>query len=516
MSDSALLLGPAPGVDAERGRFADLQTMLRTELAPIHGDPAAARTVVVLPSLSMDPDVLATVTGVHHYEERMLCLLLLLNMPRTEVVYLSSVPVPDPIVDYYLHLLPGIPERHARRRLTMLSCDDRSRVSLTRKVLDRPRLIERIRRAIGGSGSAHLSCFNVTCLERQLALELGIPIYGCDPDLLSFGSKSGSRRIFREAGVDLPFGFEDLTSLDDVTDALAETKRARPALERAVVKLNEGFSGEGNAVFDLRGAPTGSTLRGWVRERLTTLAFEGRGVTLDLFAGKLAAMGGVVEEWIPGVAESPSVQFTVDPGGTLVPISTHDQVLGGASGQIFLGARFPAASAYRLAVQEEGLRAARALAAKGVVGRFGIDFVSVRHGDGWRHLAIEINLRRGGTTHTFDTLRLLTGGRYDPGSGRFLTPAGRPRFYYATDNLESERYRGLTADDLIDIAALNGLHFNAADAEGVVFHLIGALSEFGKLGLVAIGSTRARADELYRRTVAVLDLEGAAGQTSAG
>ena len=88
-----------------------------------------------------------------------------------------------------------------------------------------------------------------------------------------------------------------------------------------------------------------------------------------------------------------------------------------------------------------------------------------------------------------------------------MTFAGRPRFYYASDNLESDRYCGLTPDDLIDIAVMNNLHFHAATGEGVAFHLIGALSEFGKLGVVCIGETPERADALYRRIVDVLDAE---------
>jgi hypothetical protein len=106
-------------------------------------------------------------------------------------------------------------------------------------------------------------------------------------------------------------------------------------------------------------------------------------------------------------------------------------------------------------------------------------------------------------------LHFLTDGRYDAKIGEFFTPSGGRRCYYASDNLESARYRGLTPFDLVDIAVVNGLHFHAATGEGVAFHLIGALSEFGKLGVVCIGSTQEKADALYRRTVAVLDAEGA-------
>jgi triphosphoribosyl-dephospho-CoA synthetase len=53
----------------------------------------------------------------------------------------------------------------------------------------------------------------------------------------------------------------------------------------------------------------------------------------------------------------------------------------------------------------------------------------------------------------------------------------------------------------------HGLHFDGATQQGVVFHLIGALSEYGKLGTVCIGDSRASAEKFYRDTVAVLDHE---------
>ena len=500
----------APASADEIARFAALQGRLTRSFKEIFDDPRAPRTVVVIPSLSLDRQVMENVSGVHHYEERMLCLLLLLRMPRTQVIYVTSTQIPQVIVDYYLHLLPGIPGRHARRRLALVSCDDASPVPLTRKILERHRVLERLRQTIAYPQSAHMTCFTVTELERRLALCLDLPIYGCDPSLLYWGSKSGSRKIFREAGVDLPLGFEDLAGAGEVARCLAELKVMKPELRKAVVKLNEGFSGEGNAVLDLTQAPTGAALLPWVGARLPCMTFEARGMTWDLYAEKLHSMGGVVEEFIAGeIKQSPSAQIRIDPVGGIDPISTHDQVLGGGNGQIFLGCRFPASEEYRLDIQASGMKAARILADKGVLGRFGIDFISVKQGPAWRHLAIEINLRKGGTTHPFQMLQFLTDGHYESESGRFLTPAGSPRCYYASDNLESEQYRGLTPDDLIDIAVLNGLHFHAATGEGVVFHLIGALSEFGKLGVVCIGASQESAAELYRRTVDVLDAETA-------
>jgi hypothetical protein len=353
-------------------------------------------------------------------------------------------------------------------------------------------------------------CFNVTALERDLALSLDLPVYGCNPDLLPLGSKSGSRKIFREAGITMPDGFEDIFTAGEIVDALVELQERRPGIKRAVVKLNEGFSGEGNAVFTYDGAPGGTGLRRWIQDRLPHLAFEARDMTWELFEEKLSDMGGIVEEFIEGeVKRSPSAQFRIDPLGELVPVSTHDQVLGGESGQVFLGCTFPADEHYCLEIQEDGLKAARILAERGVCGRFAIDFLSVLEGSEWHHYAIEINLRRGGTTHPFMMLEFLTEGCYEPSTGQFLTPAGQPRCYYASDNLESKNYRGLTPADLVDIAVLNRLHFDGAVQKGVVFHLIGALSEFGKLGILCIAPSHEEAETLYRRTTEVLDRESA-------
>jgi hypothetical protein len=142
------------------------------------------------------------------------------------------------------------------------------------------------------------------------------------------------------------------------------------------------------------------------------------------------------------------------------------------------------------------------------MGRFAIDFISVKQDDdSWKHYAIEINLRKGGTTHPFLMLQFLTDGTYHADTGEYLTASGNKRFYFASDNVCSEKYKGLTPHDLIDIAIFQDLMYNGAAQEGVMFHLVGALSEHGKLGLVCVGSTPERAKEYYDKTIRILDHE---------
>ncbi|HEY9857900.1 MAG TPA: peptide ligase PGM1-related protein, partial [Candidatus Obscuribacterales bacterium] len=42
---------------------------------------------------------------------------------------------------------------------------------------------------------------------------------------------------------------------------------------------------------------------------------------------------------------------------------------------------------------------------------------------------------------------------------------------------------------------------------GTVFHLMGALSEFGKVGVTSIGNSLQQAEDIYNRVVKVLDEE---------
>jgi hypothetical protein len=463
-------------------------------------------TSVVVPSLTLDQSELKKLPGASFYEERLLFLLIRLRNPRARMVYVTSQAVHPIILEYYLQFLAGIPASHARSRLTLLCADDASPRSLTEKILERPRLIERIRAGIVDPSRAYLTVFNSTPLERKLAVLLDVPLNGVDPSLTHLGTKSGSRKVFREAGVDLPLGLEDLHDQKQVEESLQELRSRRPGLKKAVIKLNESFSGEGNALFRY---PDGDS-RQALRDALPRVEFSVASETPEAYFDKFARMGGIVEEFIEAPEKhSPSSQLRISPGGEVMAISTHDQILGGPSGQVFLGCSFPAHDEYRMKIQAAGIAIGEVLAAHGVVSRLAIDFLVHRRGpdEEWKVSALEINLRMGGTTHPYLALQFLTGGSLDPATGLFFSPTGHAKYYKATDNLHSECYRGLLPEDLVEILTVNKLHYSHGSESGVLFHLIGALSEFGKLGMTTIANSHPEVDELYRRTLDVLDRE---------
>jgi hypothetical protein len=336
-----------------------------------------------------------------------------------------------------------------------------------------------------------------------------LPVYGCDPDLLSLGNKSNSRKIFRNCGVPLPPGYEDVSSFDDLVGALTELKEEFPGLKKAVVKLNEGFSGDGNAVFSYAGAENVHNLQQWVinhlEEKLCPVA---QNLSVHGFLEKLYVMQGIAEAFVEGdIKTSPSVQCRVNPLGKTEVISTHDQFLGGASGQVYMGAEFPANNEYAAAIGEMGQTVTRSLRDAGVLGRFSVDFVSVKQPAGWEHYAIEINLRKGGTTHPYLMLQFLTDGHYDAQTGHYFTAGGQKRYYFTTDNLESDEYKGITPHDLVDIAMNHDLLYDGSSQQGVMFHLIGSLSQHGKTGVVCIGSSPEAARRYFEKTTRALQSE---------
>jgi hypothetical protein len=474
------------------------------------------QTIVVVPSMSID--AISSGAVMQAYEERFLFLLLLLRQPRARLIYVTSQTILPSIIDYYLALLPGVIPSHARQRLFLISPLDGSVRPLSDKLLDRPRLIERIRSLIMDPDRAHLVPFNTTNREKELAVRLGVPMYGADPKLFPLGTKSGCRRIFMEENVPHPLGVENLGSKEELIEAIAQMRARKPSMKQVLVKLNEGVSGEGNAVIDLTGLPPVAggadpgREKGMLEERLRAMQFELKGATYDSYMNKLQERKGVVEERIIGEEiRSPSVQLRVTPLGVVELLSTHDQLLGGPSGQSYLGCVFPADPGYAALITREAVKVGRRLAKEGVIGRFALDFVVVRSNGKWEPYAIEINLRKGGTTHPFLTLQFLTDGTYDPETAIFTAPNGRQKFFVASDHVESPAYRTLTPDDLFDIVVRHDLHFGQTRQTGVVFHMMSALGELGRTGLTAVGNSHEDAKATYDRAVAVLEQETVAG-----
>lgn len=473
------------------------------------GEVQEENTVVVLPSLTAEIDIPGSLHKI--YEERFLFMTFLLRQPRLRMIYITSQPIAASTIDYYLHNLPDVTVSNARKRLHLVAPQDGSSRALVYKVLERPWFIESIRRLIPDRERAHLVPFLTTDLERELAIQLDIPMYAADPRFFALGSKSGARRLFAEEGLPYPLGSENITDEAGFVGAITHLRAQKPEIRRVITKLNQGVSGIGNAVVDLHGLPEPGTPGEpeAITDRLRAMKFEIPDFTYEYYMNGVQSQGAVVEEMIEGeVKESPSVQMRISPLGKVEILSTHDQMLGGPSGQSYLGAIFPANPEYSRLITREAAKIGQRFVKEGIVGRFAIDFLTVKNQTGaWDPYAIEINLRKGGTTHPFLTLQYLTDGIYDPESGIFTTELGEQRYYIASDHIESHLYRIFTPEDLFDLISDYRLTFDQTCQTGLILHMFSGVAEHGRLGVTAIHGTPQRARSLYEDFIALLDKE---------
>jgi hypothetical protein len=504
----ALLIAATTTAEARRRShksFDALQKRLAARGARVY-DPASRKDIIVVPSFSLDQRELSKINGVKHYEERYLFNLLHLHNPRNRVFFVSSMPISRAVVDYYLEMLPD-PNR-ARNQLRMVSVNDPSPRPLSEKILERPAVMRQLGRHVLRN-RAHLYVFNVSELERRLSEALQVPVLGTSPDLQRWGTKAGSRAIFAAAKVPHPAGSGELRRPVQLLDAIDRLVNEKPDARRLMVKLNEGFSGEGNAIFkvpDLKGLDARGRRRALGRA-LVSMKFQAHGETWGPYARQLRKLGGIVEAFVEGKDNrSPSVQGYIGPRGDVEILSTHEQVLGGPDGQVFLGCSFPAMQDYRVALQEYGRKVGQQLARRGAMGRFAVDFMATREGNGrgWALNAVEINLRPGGTTHPTNALKLLVDGRYEDRTGLMRDRGGKPKYYVCTDNLVDRAFKGLSEEQMIGAVKRAGVNFDRKTRTGSVLHLVGAVPRHGKLGFTAIGDSPEQAQKIYERTVEAL------------
>jgi hypothetical protein len=481
-----------------------LQQKLGPALAANRPGSGVSHVLVVLPSYSVSESILS------HYGDRiaslehryLVSLLVADRILDCEVAFLSTMRPDDVAVEATLDVLPADRRGNVRERIHLFEVDDGTPRSVAAKLLDRPDLIDTLRRLIAGR-PALIEPWNVTDAEIALALAVDVPINGTRPELRHLGFKSEGRRLLARAGVPTPLGREDVRSIDDIVAAAMAIRSEHPHAAAIVVKHDDSGAGDGNVVLDLpatRGDGIDAGIDAWVRQVASMLP--------AWYVDDLAR-GAVVEERIAARwFSSPSAQVDIRPGGEVIVLATHEQVLGGPAGQVYLGCRFPADPAYAAELGRHASAMGRLLASHGAMGRFSLDFVAASDsadGKDWRLYGLEVNLRKGGTTHPYAALRNVVPGHYDPDQGAWLTDDGSTRCYAASDNIVDPSWTGLPPAALVQAVADTGLLFDPARRTGVVLHMLSGLAIDGRFGMTAIADTPESADRL----------EGAVRETAA-
>ncbi|MEU0619181.1 ATP-grasp domain-containing protein [Streptomyces albogriseolus] len=437
------------------------------------------------------------------------------------LIMLQAPAIGADVEDYLLRIVSPSPVSAADRRArhALVEIDDDSDRHLSEKVLDDSRLVRRLQRTVAlarrfGHTVEGLACFASSLRMAHLAQALEIDLLETHPRTLGWGHKSGSRQLFRAAGVrHLPGSYVADHGVASLAVRLAALVRLHGP-GHWVVKLDHGFgSGHGNA-FVAVDSDRPSTIE---QELFASLRPMGLGVRRVQFLRWLGTVGAVVERRVeagPGsTVLQPSALGHLRPeadGSVRVELlGVHDQLVGTAGD--YLGCRYPARAEYRDEVERQALRVFAALAVRGVRGHVGIDFMAVcalSRSVGTSLFATEINMRQTGSTHPNRTVRaVLPLDAAVP--ERLVARNGHDVCFRATDNVLSPSSRGTSAGALISAVQQSPrLRLDRDAGRGVVPHLWPALARYGKMGVTAIGRSEAECERLVREFSELLDTLG--------
>lgn len=469
----------------------------------------APTTIIVLNSLTYNLQGVRRIKGVEYYAARYLgpAVLEVINNPNVRVIYptiykISRAEILHYAEPYIQETLAKSPESSRKNleedilnRFQVVQVSKGTKGWLAERLLEDSQLIETLKQQVQNR-NAYMQVYYTTPTEQRLAQMLEIPIYGSPKKTKIYGSKSGNHIIFRNAQVAHPKAEIRLTSITEMAQGVYNLW-SKHQIKQFVVKVDEGASGKGNARFTLDESLVKNVSERQAVKNIEAALYkdihpENHAFTAQQFwdIEFASQKSGIVEEFKPGAVSSPSGQGRVDAFGKAHAISSHEQIL---NGQIFLGSKFPANKTYRAQVEEAVAKIGKELANQGFIGDFGVDFIMLKTG---ALIAIEINLRRGGTSHPQYTLRGL---KKTP-----LDQAVTDTFYMSTDNLESPALKNYSSPhQLLNDPQVKPLLYDFTTGTGVVFHNM-ASHRVGKIGFTAYAPTRKAAQELYDQMTSIL------------
>ena len=229
------------------------------------------------------------------------------------MVYVTSQPVHPLILEYYFQLLAGIPASHARSRLTLLCAYDASPRSLTEKILERPRLIQRIRYGIADPDARLHDGLQLDAARAQARRPARHPAERRRSAALGVSARSrGAARSFARPGSRCRRAPRTCAPRTIWSTRSTTCERARPGIRRAVRQARRELLGRGQRrlrVIRSR-ADRGGAAR---RARTLVLRRAGRDAAQLPRASSPRWAGSSRSSWSTRSPPRPSRQLRIDP-----------------------------------------------------------------------------------------------------------------------------------------------------------------------------------------------------------
>ncbi|KAK2842333.1 hypothetical protein Q5P01_012533 [Channa striata] len=529
---------------------------------------SSKRTIIHIPSLGYSQRQRLNLRGFDILQNTQISRLCDIRDENVEVIYVCPRHLEEDTLHYYTSLLKG---DGATDKLdtetTEASSGIRRFIILTPEALDyfpthnmclstllkySPHTLKRIRHLIQGK-EAYIVGRVAHVDDLAVADELGVPVLGPEPAIAHlYSTKSGGRRIFTEAEVDVPPGRGDIHSLNQLHETLAELMVQNMDVQRWVFKMNSELRSHGTAYCDKcylscynwalqeyhhYGPQLWNTQ--WIQESVLLryldeipewLARYARPVKTSCypnwacFLKTFLRQGGVVEAYIPSDSITClKVDLLLEPGGEVTMLSCGDQLH--ASCQLeAVGSTVPQTSVHPETLNSICMRVGQACLQRHIVGYVSVDLVTfLSHNTMEQKVwAIDLDLAYSDQLAMTQMLLMITGGTLNFHTGCLEVPirmtekcseqqiAAKPpvlnRYAVIGIHLFHSNLSMLYHYVFLKICKAHGLGFDTKRKQGTVFALYDS-NDRCSIGMITVSEDLQRALVTFARNLSVIHQE---------
>ncbi|XP_002730454.1 IQ domain-containing protein H-like [Saccoglossus kowalevskii] len=541
------------------------------------------RVLIHLPSLGYSQKIRDTVKDMNIRQNLQMARICDISDPNVEVIYICPVEVNDETLQYYSKLL-GL-----RSAVSSGNVEDQSDVTDRYKIIVpeasnrfpshsmclathlkySPKALNRIKNLIKGR-EAYLVPGVMHKDDLAVAHELDIPVLGSEPDVAQlYSTKSGCKRVFNSAKIEVPPSEYDVYSLPQLHECLAQLVTENLDVKRWLFKLDDEFDGRGIAYCDVTTHLRAYTWakkeeqrygekwsKKWAQEAAfirihaeipDVLEKNARPVnttvfpTWQKFLEAFLSKGGIIEACPPSESVTAlSVDVLIEPTGKINVISCGDQIHAETPFTAW-GISIPQSSVEPTVLNDACMKIAKACHQRGVIGHFTVDFLTFIDAKTMdqKLWAIDLNLSYNDTMAMTGLMLYVTGGKLDTKNSVFEVPPPKKekktkrrsrwepeepdvppninRFAVMSTRLLHTNLAVVHYSVFFQMCRAHGIGFDIKEKQGTVFTLIDSFKREG-IGMLTIGEELQGSLATFARNLSVIHQEISApnmqGQTN--
>ncbi|XP_070763876.1 IQ motif-containing protein H [Enoplosus armatus] len=529
---------------------------------------SSKRTIIHIPSLGYSHRQRLNLRGFDILQNIQISRLCDIRDKNVEVIYVCPRHLGDDILHYYTSLLKcdGAADGADARTTQDPSCA-RQFIILTPEAVDyfpthnmclstllkySPRTLKRIKNLIQGkqtyivSGVAHVD-------DLAVADELGVPILAPEPAIAQlYSTKSGGRRVFSGAEVDVPPGQGDIYSLNQLHETLAELMTQNIDVQRWLFKMDSEHGGRGTAYCDMchlscynwalqeyhRYGPELWNTK-WIQESVLLryldeipewLARYARPAKTSCypnwacFLKTFLRQGGVVEAYPPSDSVTClTVDLLLEPGGEVTMLSCGDQLHGSCQLEA-IGSTVPQTSVHPETLHSICMRVGQACLQRLIVGYVSMDLTTFLNNNTMEQKvwAIDLDLTYSDQLAMTQMLLMMTGGTLKCRAGCLEVPmpirekccghqiaAKTPvvnRYAVIGSHMFHSNLSMLYHNVFLKMCKAHGIGFNMKRKQGSVFALYDS-SKRCSMGMITVSEDLQGALVTFARNLSVIHQE---------